>query len=92
MKNSKEIIILVIMIFIVLVSTAKAEDESLPMVNVPNISNIEYFELDKDSGFTATVDWNVDRESSFELGVVSTSSMSNLEEDYGLVITLTASF
>lgn len=91
MKNSKEVIILIILIFIVLVSTAKAEDESLPLLSTISITNLEYFELDKASGIT-TIDRSVDRESSLEIGVVSTSSLSDLHDDYGFVVTLTALF
>ncbi len=94
MKNSKEVIILVIMIFVVLVSAAKADDESLSILteNVSASAGIEYFELDKDAGFAIYVGGETDSESSLELGVVSTSSMSNLEDDYGLVVTLTTLF
>ena len=93
MNNSKEVVILIIMIFVVLVSAAKADDVLvLTSENALIETGIEYFELDKEPVFAITLGEKNDVDSSFELGVVSTSSMSNLEEDYGLVMTLTTLF
>ena len=94
MKNSKEVIILVIMIFVVLVSAAKASDDSFVVVagNVIDSAGIEFFELDKEYDVGVTINGETDNELMLGLGVISTSSLSNLEDDYGLVLTLKTLF
>ena len=93
MNNSKEVVILIIMILVVLVSAAKADDGlMLISENALIVTGIEYFQLNKEPVFTISMGEKKDVESSLELGVASTSSLSNLEEDYGLVVTLTTIF
>ena len=93
MNNSKEVVILIIMILVVLVSEAKADDGlMLTSENALIVTGIEYFELDKEPVFAISLGEKNDVESSLELGVASTSSMSNLEEDYGLVVTIKTIF
>ena len=93
MNNSKEVIILVIMIFVVLVSAAKAEDEYLNFLTeyAPGVAEVENYSLEMEPLVT-TEAWGANNQHSLEVGVAATSSLSNVDDDYGLVVTIKTLF
>ena len=93
MNNSKEVVILIIMILVVLVSAAKAEDANLNFITEynPDAAVVENDGLEMEAIVTSEA-MVVDEQPALKVGVASTSSLSNVDDDYGLVVTLKTLF
>ena len=94
MRNGKEVLALVILIFVVLVSAAKADVDTMAM-ELNAKSEIATFgqsaTVDEARIFTI-IDRNSSADSSVEVGVDTTSSSLNHPDGYGFVMKLTALF
>jgi hypothetical protein len=94
MRNGKEVVVLVILIFVVLVSAAKAEVDTMAL-ELNNESEISIFgqavTVDESRIFTI-IDRNRSIDSFVEVGVDTTSSSLNHPDGYGFVMKLTALF
>jgi hypothetical protein len=94
MRNGKEITVLVIMILVMLVSTAKAEEDPFQF-EINNESETVFFGLN-DSNILSRIfsrkDSRIGNDSSIKIWIDSTSTLSEISDDYRLVVTLTALF
>ena len=93
MNNSKEVVILIIMILVVLVSAAKAEDSYLNFKTeyTPDVVADDNYGLEMEA-FVTSEAMVEDEQPALKVGVSSTSSLSNVDDDYGLVVTLKTLF
>ena len=94
MSSSKEVVVLIILIFVVLVSTVKAKDIALTLVPDSKVdtSSLLQFEPKQESKVVVREGDGLKVDPQVELGVASTSSTSNVPDDYGLVVTIKKSF
>ena len=94
MRNGKEVMALVILIFVVLVSAAKAEVDTMAL-ELNNVSEISIFEqavtADESRIFTI-IDEDASADSSVGIAVDSMSSTLNHPDGYGLIMTLITKF
>jgi hypothetical protein len=94
MRNGKEVLVLIILIFVVLVSTAKAQDDNLSLRSVDDESSIIAFaKVDVNSNVEINeMEFRTEKRASVEIGVDVPSAMSDDPDEYGLVVTLKALF
>ena len=94
MRNGKEVMVLVIMILVVLVSTAKAEDDLLQFEIDKEPASVFFglSDANRESGLFSKKALKSDDESKFKIWVDSPSSLSDISDDYGLVVTISKSF
>lgn len=92
--NSKEVMVLLILIFFVLVSTSRAEHLILELGDnsAPPIVEAQPNEQNLGSWVSSYTDRLVGDDSVVDIGVVTASSLSQLPDDYGLIVKLTAQF
>jgi hypothetical protein len=94
MRNGKEVLVLIILIFVVLVSAAKAEVDSQAVgFNLQSqTAALEQSVAADESRIFTIIDRDYTADSSVKIGVDSTSSTLSHPDGYGLIVTLTALF
>ncbi len=94
MRNGKEIMFLIIMILVVLVSSAKAEVDPLRFETSKRDETV-FFGLNDQGHAQRTVSREKEmksNESAIKIWVDSPSSLSDISDAYGLVVTISKSF